>query len=185
MHSSYFRPFFEYFIAFYYFAYFVVIARYLIPNKEAINYFFKLFLIVFILCILIGYLDLLLQLLLPLETYMGFPRHFYNDTRVGFRFHGIAGEPRDAFSYLILGLGILTLRDIWRNKKKLTFFWVIFIAITATLTQSMSGLLGIAFCIPLLFIFHLPSVSLKVKLISIFFVLTCCRNNHLKHNNVW
>ncbi len=37
-----FRPFFEYFIAFYYFAYFVVLARYILTTKEAIDYFFKL-----------------------------------------------------------------------------------------------------------------------------------------------
>jgi hypothetical protein len=144
LHSSFFRPFFEYFIALYYFAYFAVLARYLISNKEAINYFFKIFFIVFFICLLIGYVDLLLLKILSMETYMGFPRHFYNDTRVGFRFHGIAGEPRDAFTYLMLSLGILTLQDIWKDEKKLTLLWVIFIAYTAMLTQSMSGVIGVA-----------------------------------------
>ena len=35
-----FRPIFEYFIAFYYFAYFVVLATYMLATKVAIDYFF-------------------------------------------------------------------------------------------------------------------------------------------------
>jgi hypothetical protein len=102
---------------------------------------------------------------------IGVPRHLSDGTTVGFRFHGIAGEPRDAFSYLMLCLGMFALRDIWEDKKKLTLFWIVFIVITAMLTQSFSGLIGIAFFSFLLFIFYFPKASLKVKLLSIFFVL--------------
>ncbi len=157
-----FRPFFEYFIALYYFAYFVILARYMLTTKEAIDYFFKLFVIALLICLFVGFLDLLLQLLFKRES---FPRHFSDGRSVGFRFHGIAGEPRDAFSYLMLSLGILTLRDIWEDKKKLTLFWIILIITAALLTQSFSGILGIAFFGILVLIYYLPSTSSRIKLL--------------------
>ena len=113
-------------------------------------------------CLFVGFLDLLLQLLFKYE---GFPRHFSDGRTVGFRFHGIAGEPRDAFSYLMLSLGILTLRDIWEDKKKLTLFWIILITTATLLTQSFSGILGIAFFGILVVIYYLPFASLKIKLL--------------------
>ena len=162
--SHSFRPFFEYFIAFYYFAYFVVLARYMLTSREAIDYFFKLFVIVLLVCLFVGFLDLLLQLLI--EGRESFPRHFSDvNINVGFRFHGIAGEPRDAFSYLMLSLGILTLRDIWEDKKKLTLFWIILIITSAFLTESFSGVLGIVFFGILVMIYYLPYASLKIKLL--------------------
>ncbi|SVC45511.1 uncharacterized protein METZ01_LOCUS298365, partial [marine metagenome] len=66
-----FRPFLEYFIVLYYFVYFVVLASYMLTTKEAIDYFFKLFVIALLACLFVGFLDLLLQLLL---NYEGFPR---------------------------------------------------------------------------------------------------------------
>ena len=82
------------------------------------------------------------------------PRHLSDGTYVGFRFHGIAGEPRDAFSYLMLSLGIFTLRDIWEDKKKLTLFWIILIITSAFLTESFSGILGIVFFGILILIYY-------------------------------
>ena len=157
-----FRPFFEYFIAFYYFAYFVVLARYILTTKEAIDYFFKLSFIALLACFFVGFLDLLLQLLFKYE---GFPRHFSDGRTVGFRFHGIAGEPRDAFSYLMLSLGVLTLRDIWEEKKKLTLFWIILIITATMLTQSFSGILGVAFFSILVVIYYLPTTSTRNKIL--------------------
>jgi O-antigen ligase len=162
--SHSFRPFFEYFIAFYYFAYFVVLAGYMLTTKEAIDYFFKLFFIALSICMFVGFLDLLLQLLI--EGRESFPRHFSDiNINVGFRFHGIAGEPRDAFSYLMLSLGILALRDIWEDKKKLTLFWIILITTATLLTQSFSGILGIAFFGILVVIYYLPFTSSRIKLL--------------------
>jgi len=163
-----FRPFFEYFIAFYYFAYFVILARYILTTKEAIDYFFKIFFIALLACLFVGFLDLLLQLLFKYE---GFPRQFADGRSVGFRFHGIAGEPRDACSYLMLSLGILALRDIWEDKKKLTLFWIILITTAAFLAQSLSGILGIAFFGILVLIYYLPSTSSRIKLLFFSIVL--------------
>ena len=105
---------------------------------------------------------------------MGLGRHIADSSFPGNRFHGIAGEPRDAFVYLILCIGIFTLRDIWQKQKKLTFFWIALILIAVYLTQSFSGILGIIFTIFLLFIFYLYKLSLmkKILIIFVFFLST-------------
>ena len=113
---SIFRPLFEYIIAFYYFFYFVVLSRYLIRRPESIDYFFKMFKRVFLFTLYLGLFDLFLMLMV--SGYGGIPRHI-GDLQVGLRFHSIAGEPRDAFVYLILGLGVLWARDIWFSETKL------------------------------------------------------------------
>ena len=61
--SAFFRPFFEYFIALYYFVYFVVLAQYMLINKQSIDYFFRWFNVVFLTCLFIGFTDLLLIVL--------------------------------------------------------------------------------------------------------------------------
>ena len=170
--SKFFRPFFEYFIALYYFVYFVVLSQYMIVTKEEINYFFKCFNIVFLICLFVGFIDLLLLLLLYPE-YEGIPRYIADGTTViGFRFHGIIGEPRDAFNYLILCVGVLSLRDIWYQEKKLTFYWYGLILIALNLTYSFSGVLGVIFASMLLVVFYLPSINLKKQLIVLFFLCT-------------
>jgi len=78
--------------------------------------------------------------------------------RPGSRFHGIAGEPRDAFVYLILGIGILSLKDLWRNERKLTKITIGLIVLAALLTQSASGFIGLLFSSALLLIFYLKRV---------------------------
>lgn len=168
--SPIFRPAFEYFIALYYFVYFVVLSQFIFISKQSINYFFKWFNVFFVACILIGFTDLLLINILS-EEYNGIGRHIADKQYPGNRFHGIAGEPRDAFVYLILCFGILSLRDIWGNKNKLTFLWVIIILIAIFLTQSFSGIIGIIISIPLLLVFGFNNLSIKQKLFGIFLFL--------------
>ena len=174
VHSEYFRPVFEYFIALYFFVYFVVLTQYMLNTKEAINYFFKCFNFVFLTCLIIGFADLLFQALFY-EEYWGIPRYLADGIAVkGFRFHSIIGEPRDAFSFLIMSISILTLKDFFYKERKLTFFWIVLILIAAFLTFSFSGILGIIFSVGLLFIFYLPSLNFKKQLlifISICFIL--------------
>ncbi len=71
------------------------------------------------------------------------PRHLADGISVGFRFHGLAGEPRDAFVYLLLGLAVLNL-EAYIKVKSLSKFWIIAVIAAAFLTQSASGLIGIA-----------------------------------------
>src|SRR3989442_6770858 len=90
------RPVFEYFIALYYFIYFVVLPQYLLKTEKSVEYFFTVFRKIFIICFVVGVIDLGFA---AIEIYL-VPRHIADWVYVGARFHGLAGEPRDAFVYL-------------------------------------------------------------------------------------
>jgi hypothetical protein len=137
------RPIFEYIILLYYFVYFMILPRYFLNNAISINYFFKVFTIVFSLLLFVGFVDLILTYLI--DGYNGLPRHLSDGRNVGTRFHGFAGEPRDAFVYLMFGLCIIALKGIWENTIKPSKILFLLVIIAAILTQSFSGLLGILF----------------------------------------
>ena len=164
--NTLFRPFFEYFIALYYFIYFVILAQYILISKRAIDYFFKWFNVLFLICIFLGFFDLLLLVLFNPE-YQGIGRHIADNQFPGNRFHGIAGEPRDAFIYLFLCLGIFSIRDIWTKQKRLNYFWIVLIFIAMYLSQSFSGILGLILAMAMLSIYFLPSLQLRKQAIAI------------------
>jgi hypothetical protein len=174
LNSPWLRPAFEYFIAFYYFAYFTILAQHLLKDKEAINYFFKIFLGVFFLSFWIGVID---YLLVALWGYEWIPRRLadYSATseivHVGRRFHGLAGEPRDAFVYLIFGIGLLYLRDQLYGKYKYTYLWFIVLLVAALLTQSASGYVGLAIGLGLILLIQLPRIP-AVYLLPALLILT-------------
>jgi len=159
------RVAFEYFIAFYYFAYFAVLPRYLMFSTTGINYFFKIFTRMFYLSLFIGIVDLAMH---PL---FGFPligRHMDEYRDIGFRFHGLAGEPRDTFVYMILGICMFMLRDIWRGEKRLSKSTIFLYLVFALLAKSASGLLGLIFGGILILFFYMPRVSIWRAMLSVF-----------------
>ena len=158
------RPGFEHFIAIYYFVYFAVLPVFLLRSEEGINYFFKIFFFMFFLSLFLGIIDYLLVLLIGYEL---IPRHLSDMRHVGIRFHGIAGEPRDAFVHLFFGFSLLFLREKWSGKK-FNRIWVPIIFLAALLTQSTSGILGLVMAGALILIFQIP----RMKIRSIFILLT-------------
>lgn len=138
--SEIFRPFFEYFILFYNFTYFIFLPQFVYKKKSDINYFYLVFKNTFIICLIVGFFDLIIQLTLGLEI---LPRDMSEGRTVGFRFHGIAGEPRDAFVYLIYSLGILLFSNYLMNNKVINKKLIYLTIFAALLTQSVSGLFGI------------------------------------------
>ena len=167
-----FRPIIEYVIAFYYFAYFVILPRYLIKTNKEINYFFKIFSTCFFFSLFIGLIDL--GIMLMFKGYEGIPRHIADLRVVGFRFHGIAGEPRDAFVYLLLGLCIFKLQEIWTGVRNLSNFKIFLILVALLLTQSASGLIGLLFASIFIAIFYIPkapSFHLNILLILFIFII--------------
>ena len=143
--TVHYRPIFEYIVLLYYFIYFMLLPRYFLSNAIAINYFFKVFTIVFYVFLFVGFGDLILNYIFPGDTYPGIPRHLSDSVNVGLRFHSFAGEPRDAFVYLMFGLCIIALKGIWENTKKPSKILFLLVIIAALLTQSFSGLLGVLF----------------------------------------
>lgn len=165
------RPIFEYFIALYYFIYFVLLAQYMIANKSGINYFFKCFNIVFLICLFVGFTDLFLVSNFP-NSYSPMTNHISSADYIspGARFHGFAGEPRDAFIYLILSIGIFTVRDIWENQKRLTFIWLSLILFALYSTNAFSGMIGLIIASGLLLTFYLPLISFKKQILLIILI---------------
>lgn len=139
LNSAVMRPFVEYAIAAYYFAYFVVLPQYLLPTPQMVRYFLRTFAAMFFVSLALGFIDLALSASgTPL-----LPRHISDWRTVDVRYHGLAGEPRQAFVYLFLGLAMLHLRAFVRGES-LGSVMVAAIGAAALLTQSASGMLGMA-----------------------------------------
>lgn len=151
------RPLLEYFVIIYYFAYFTVMPRYLLNSEKCIKYFFESFSIAFVVCLLLGFADLIL----PGSVYGWIPRDISEGVYVGFRFHGLAGEPRDAFVYLMFGLAVLNLRAYWFNRSTVGTKWIIVVFGAAILTQSASGLVGLCLAVLLMIAFSFKNPSRK------------------------
>jgi hypothetical protein len=133
------RPVFEYVVALYYFIYFTVVARYLLTTPADINYALSRFKMMFIVSFVVGVIDTVLSSVGILQV----PRHISDWRRVDpGRFHGLAGEPRQAIVYLFLGLAILHLEAYFRGRS-ISKWWIVLIVMAALLTQSASGLIGI------------------------------------------
>ena len=162
------RPFFEYFIILYYFVYFAILPSYLLFNEKGIRYFFTVFVGMFFLSFGVGVIDFAIEYI---YGYQWIPKHIFrwstDPLHVGLRFHGLAGEPRDAFVYLIFGTGILFLRDQWFDIQRLNIFWIILFIIAMMLTESLSGILGAVMAFFLILFFLIPKIPLK----QIFLVL--------------
>jgi hypothetical protein len=163
--SLYVRPFIEIIISFYYFLYYVVAPKYLLRNSRDIDYFFKAFHFVFVLFIFFGVVDLVFAAF----DYSWIPRqlNYDNYSNVGFRFHSFAGEPRDAFVYLIFGASIYLLGNYWNTKIKVTKYGLILIIVLLVLTKSGSGVLGLFMSAGLIAIYGVLSGSRKMLLRSI------------------
>ncbi|MFH1094162.1 MAG: hypothetical protein V1739_08470 [Candidatus Omnitrophota bacterium] len=143
LHHAYVRPFFEIIIYLYYFWYFVILPHKIFKNIGHLRYFFKVFSSVFIFNLFLGYVDIVAAWakihIIPrhlIEALMG------SAVFVGPRFHGLAGEPRDAFVYLVLGLAIYLLTTVVL-KRKINYLYISVILLALVLTQSASGLIGI------------------------------------------
>ena len=141
------RFFLEFIILLYYFFYFAIIPKYILTSKLKILYLLKCIERVFYLCLLLGFLDLFVAYFWPgFIPGSGFiPRHLVDSgwVGVGVRFHGIAGEPRDAFPYLIFGLLIIQIKATLLDQKTP---WILLPMVVLALltTQSGSGVVGIA-----------------------------------------
>ena len=148
----------EYVINIYYFIYFSIMTPLIINDEKLLNYFFNTFRMILFVFLLLGFLDLFA---VGFFGYDLIPRHFIDGRYVGFRFHSFAGEPRDAFIYLIYSFFVLRISNLFNNKSKIDKFLFIFIIISIPLTQSASGLIGITLSLLLITFFSINKISLK------------------------
>lgn len=171
-----FRSFLEFVILLYYFFYFVVLPKYILNSETKILYLVTCIERVFYFCLMVGFLDLFVAFFWPgiIVPGSGFiPRHLVDTpdwVGVGVRFHGIAGEPRDAFPYLLFCLLIVRMKTTLLNQKPSRLL-VPIVILTLLATQSGSGVVGVTLGAAILAVFTLTSLSvhkLKAMLAVIF-----------------
>ena len=156
LNSAEFRPIFEYITALYYFIYFIVLPKYLLKTEKSLEYYFSVFRKLFIISFIVGAIDLGFAIFVDSLV----PRHISDGVMVGPRFHGLAGEPRDAFVYLFFGLAMLHLHAHYKGLA-LNKGWVVAITMAAMLAQSASGLLGIVFFLILYSVYSLGKSNIR------------------------
>jgi hypothetical protein len=172
------RPFLEVIVIFYTFIYYFFFTKYFLKKEEEINYFFNIILKLFLLSFALGILDFFGQHISAFRS-MTYPyglgydlisRHMTDNINVGGRFHGLFGEPRDAFGALMLWIALLYLRDYWFEVRKTRIFQVVIIFITGLFTASVSALLSILFAAGFVIFFYFPRAKFaeKSKIIFIF-----------------
>jgi hypothetical protein len=160
LNSAAIRPFFEYIISGYYIIYFAVLPKYILKTEKEIIKFFTFFKVIFFISFVIGVVDLIFAAFLHVDLV---PRQIMDGINVGARYHGLAGEPRQAVPYLALGLAIFHLQHFFERKKS-NNWWIIAIIIAMILTQSASGILGIIAFIGLYITFNLINLRQFLKL---------------------
>lgn len=138
--SRYIRPIFDIFLLLYYYFYFILLSKYYINTKRALQYFFKYFIISFYWVLAFGFIDLAFSLVTG-EALI--KRHFGEGTDVGLRFHSFAGEPRDAFVYLVYASFLLVIYNMLFSKIRYTKIISALIVSAVILTQSASGIVGV------------------------------------------
>lgn len=149
------RPFIEYTAAIYYIVYFAVIPRYVLTSRPELEYAFSRFRWMFTLSYVLGVIDVILAR--GFSVYF-LPRHLADGLSVEGRFHGLAGEPRQAFVYLFLGLAMFHLEAYFRGRP-VNRQWTFAILAAAFFVQSTTGLLGIALFVALAAVFYLPTID--------------------------
>lgn len=174
LNSSVVRPLFEYFIFFYNSVYFAAMPYVLFKGREDVRYFLKVFFFMFNLSLLAGVVDLICVA----SGINLIPRHLHelisgSLTHPGFRFHGFAGEPRDAFVFLGLGASMYYLKCFVDNVPQKKVYYLLIIT-CAILTQSASGIAGLAIfaTIALPILLFSSRRSLFSKMIVLFSVIS-------------
>lgn len=173
---------FEFIILIYYILYFVVLPQYILDSREKIKYLFDCIEIIFYLGVVVGLLDLFFSYF----DLAFIPRHYVDGEEavyVGTRFHGFAGEPRDAFVYLIFGYMILLIKSEVFKKENFKFLLPV-VLLCIVLTQSGSGFLGIAIGSLLYLLFNFSVLKTKgilaLTLVLLVTVLSVSQTDRLK-----
>ena len=151
------RIFFEYFILLYNIIYFVILPKQLIKSKYEIDYLFTTFKFFLLVSLFIGYADYILYKTTFIDL-LG--RNINDGIRVGDRFHGLGGEPRQYAVNMMFYLSFYLLYCNYFNLKLQR--WIVFLIILSLpLTFSMSFFVSVLILIIFLIIFRF----IKFKLI--------------------
>ena len=162
------RVIFEHIILIFNIFYFAILPRHLINTKIDFDYLFKIFKIFLIVSLFFGYADFLLSKFGSIDL---IGRHIRDNVNVGQRFHGLAGEPRQAGVQLLFFISMYILNCIYFKIK--INKWIIFLlGLASILTLSTSMLFAYIFLLIFLIIFRKIEFKLLLILIVIIFFMS-------------
>ena len=161
------RTLFEYIILIFNIFYFAILPRHLINTKIDFDYLFKIFKIFLILSLFFGYADYLLSRFGIIDF---ISRHISDGIHVGQRFHGLAGEPRQAGAQLFFFISMYILNCIYFKIKIKK--WVLSLLILASiLTLSTTLFASFVFFFIFLIIFKKIQLNFLLILVPILFIM--------------
>ena len=173
------RPFKEILIFCHQYFFFIVLAPIIIDNKIKIKKVMQLLFLAIFFNLILGFIDYGLRV----YDIDFISRHLVDGRDVGFRFHGLFGEPRDAYVGLIFSLCFIYIYKNYFNQKTLIIFPII-ICLGLVLTFSTSAFVGgviylvIIFLVKGILFFSHSQLKLKtwILTISLFAVLSLFYN---------
>lgn len=174
------RSVFEYIIIIFNIFYFVILPRNLIKTKIDFDYLFSVFKFFLITTIIIGYADYVLT---RLEIIDLVARHIRDGVGIGGRFHGLAGEPRQAAVHMVFNISMYILYcQYFEVKIKI---WVMFlILLSLILTTSMSLFIGVLVFSIFLIIFKIIKLKYILILLAIITSMLSIDNVQNYKNNL-
>lgn len=159
LNGMYIRPILEIVILAYQLVYFLVMPSIFLKTKADFKFLFRAAFVLLFLHFVLGWFDFIF-------SGMGFDllaRHFHDGIYVSQRFHGLAGEPRDA-SVLILSFFLFFgIYSIYRHGQVREVRWpiIILLIISWIATASFSGVLALIFGFILYLLYGTKILSIK------------------------
>ena len=154
------RPLVEYFVAVYYFIYFAILPTYLLRRRKDVGYFLSVFKTAVVCSGVVGFVSLGLGFF-DIEI---LPRALADGRVIGDnRFHGLFGEPRNAFVAVFLGLAMCHL-GAYQKGIGLSKGWIVAAITAAIATQSASGLVGLLCFTGLYILYSLGRLGVRSSL---------------------
>lgn len=167
------RPIKEIFILCHQYFFFIVLAPIIINSKIKIRLFIQLLFCALIFNLIIAFIDYGLKI----YDIDFISRHFVDGRDVGYRLHGLFGEPRDAYVGLIFTLCFMHVyKDYFHQKSSNTFSIIICLSLILTFSTSalVGGILYLLVIILAISLLSLKQSKLKIKtwvLSIIFFII--------------
>ncbi len=162
------RIIFEHVILFFNIFYFAILPRHLINTKIDFDYLFKVFKIFLIFSLLLGYADYIFNKFGIIDL---IGRHIRDGVGVGDRFHGLAGEPRQAGTQLLFFISMYILNCIY-FKIKMSKLIITLLILATFLTLSTTVLFAFIFLFIFLIIFRKIELKLFLILVVIIFFMS-------------
>lgn len=162
------RPVVEYLITVYYFIYFAILPTYLLRRRQEVGYFLSVFKIAVVCSGVVGFVSLGFGFF-EIEL---LPRALADGRVIGDnRFHGLFGEPRNAFGAVFLGLAMCHL-GAYQKGIGFSKGWIVAAITAAVATQSASGLVGLLCFAGLYILYSFGRLGVRSSLRVVGIVLT-------------